>query len=478
MFKNFFWDFVGRFSGQVLAFTFSVFLTRILDPSQFGLIGVSMVVIAVANVFLDMGFKYALVQKAEVSREEYSAVFYLSLGISFLLAIICFFIAQPLAVFYRQPSVEPIIRVLSSIFIINALTLIPNTIIYKKMDFKAISTFNIIAAVISGTTGITLAIKGFGVWSLVAQTLSSSVCLWILYQGYTRWTPILGFNFSWVKPLWGYGSKMFLATLSDNLFSRLDVFIIGRIFPLQTVGFYTRAQSLDQFVRHFSANNIVTVLFPQIAKLQHDRDTLRQLYVRFLHLISFLSVGLSGFLFTIAEPLFTMLFTEKWLFAAELFKIMALMGFAWPVSALMCNIIAGVGNSKVLLGLEIPKRLIMILVFIFGFLWGIKGFLYTLTLSSMITISLNAYYAGRELQFRLWPQWKVIIPYLLATTVTVLITMLILFWMDLSTVYHQIAIGTSSYILIYLLINYLIGSRGLFDLLQVVSLKRLSLLNN
>jgi O-antigen/teichoic acid export membrane protein len=373
-------------------------------------------------------------------------------------------LAQPLAQFYKQPEVQPVIRTLSVVFIINALVLIPSTIVYKKMNFRIISIFNVTAAAISGITGVALAYKGFGVWSLVAQTLISSLVLLLLYEFYTRWKPSISFRISKIKPLWSYGSRMFLATLSDNFFSRLDVFVIAKLFNVQTVGFYSRAQSLDQMVRQFSSTNIITVLFPHIATLQNNRKELKSLYIKYLHLIGFVSLGLSGILFVVAKPLFIALFTVKWLFAAELFKIMAITSFAYPVGALMCNIIAGVGNSKALLRLEVPKRIIMLIGFAVGFIWGIKGFLYAMIGVTLIGTMLNALAAGREIQLSSWAQWKVLIFYILTASISAFIAELILMSIQSPSPYFNIVMGVTTFSAVYILVNYLRKAKGLFDL--------------
>ena len=156
--------------------------------------------------------------------------------------------------------------------------------------------------------------------------------------------------------MWNYGSRLFASGVLDTLFSRLDSFIIAKIFSPATLGYYARAQGVDNMVKQFSAGSIVETLFPYIAEHQHNRKTLSDIYRKYLNIILFISVGMSGGLFLVANDLFTVLFTAKWLSAAKLFQLLALMGFAYPVSSLMCAIISGVGNSKAFFRLETYKE--------------------------------------------------------------------------------------------------------------------------
>jgi O-antigen/teichoic acid export membrane protein len=256
-----------------------------------------------------------------------------------------------------------------------------------------------------------MAYSGYGIWSLVAQTLISSFLILISNFVFTKWSPSLRFQLSAIKPLWNYGGKMFLSGALDTLYNRLDTFIIGKIFSAQTLGYYARAQSMDVIIRQFSANSIMSALFPYIARHQYDREYLKTLYTKYLHIICFVSIAMCGLLFLIARHLFELLFTSRWNFSAELFQIMSIAGFAWPVGSLMCNIISGVGNSKAFLRLEVYKKIIVLPVYLFGFLLGLKGFVVCMVVMGFMGIALNGFFAGKEINMKLLPQLKIVFNY-------------------------------------------------------------------
>ncbi len=425
MFKNIIWDYIGKFGTYLVSFLISIVLTRLLGAPEFGIMAMIMVVLTLAGVFMDMGFNRAIIQQQDISALQLSTVFYLNVIAAVLLMALCFFAAAPLSVFYNQPLIKPVFQVVSVSFLLNGLNLVPSALIYKQLKLKANSIIMLSAAVISGVVGIVMAYRGFGVWSLVAQSLLSSLLILIFNALYIRWLPIGQFKLAAIKPLWQYGSRMFASGLLDRIYTRLDSLIIGKIYTTSVLGYYYRAQSVEGFVRTFSAGGIVGSLFPYIAKHQNNREYIKQLFVKYLHIITFAACGLSALLFLISKDVFTFLFTARWLYAAELFQLMILAGIVWPVSSLMVSIISGLGNSKGYLKLEVYKKLVLLPVYIFGFLWGLNVFIISFVAASFICLLVNMLFVNKEIEVSMYRQIKIVLPYIILGIVAALFTWLL-----------------------------------------------------
>lgn len=476
MFKNIVWDLVGKFGSQIVSLIISIILTRLLSPAEYGIMGMAMVVVTFAHVFLDLGFNRAIIQQQEISQKQYSTIFYLNVSIALLLTALCFLLAAPLAVFYNQPLIKPVFRVLSVSFLINGLNLVPSSILYKRLQFRVNSIQTLTAAVISGIVGVVMAYNGYGVWSLVSQSLLGSLLLLVFNFIYVRWYPAFAFSLPSIRPLWKYGSRLFASGVLDTLYTRLDTFIIGKIFTPNILGYYTRAQSMDNMVKQFSASSIVGSLFPYIAKHQHDRVYLKELYLKYLHIILFVSVGLSGVLFLIAKDLFNILFTARWIFSAELFQLMSILGFGWPVSALMCAVISGVGNSTAFFRLDLIKKIMFLPVYLFGFLLGIKGFVICMISVGILGIVLNAFFTGRELALSTPDQLKVIGKYVAVGAVACLTSLLLERSMPnlfRANAYSNLIMLMTSFAGVYLLLSYFLSFPGI-SVIQI-SIKKLKL---
>lgn len=404
---------LGRFSNQIIAFVVSVFLARILSPSEFGLIGIVLSIISFSSIFFDFGFKSAIIQQQAVSKEELGTVFLLNVMAGVVLCLAFILSAGAIQAFYGYQELADIIMVSSLIFVFNSMTVVPSAILSKALKFKAISFVNIVAALSSGVLAILMAMNGWGVWSLATQAITFSFVSFAGLFIASKWKPVFYFLPGSIRGLWKFSSRVFLPYFLENLFSRLDVFIIGKIFTQNTLGYYTRAQSLDSFSKQFSSGSIVAVVLPYFAKIKDDRDAVAAYYVRSLHIICFLSLLLTGLLYCTAESLFVVLFTEKWLSASYIFQILALSGFVYPVSALMVNLILARGDSKGFLINELLKKSLLLLVFIFGFLNGLNTFLYLLVGCYWCMIVLNAWFVSRDFSISAITQLGIVARYIL-----------------------------------------------------------------
>jgi teichuronic acid exporter len=396
--KAFFWDFFGKMAMHGTAFIVTIFLARLLEPSAFGLVAMVMVIVTVAKVFTDVGLGGALIQRRRVLPVHFSSVFYFNILVGTVLTLITFFSAPLISEFYENEKLVPIVELMSVMFLITAFSSVQTNILRKDLNYAALTKVNFISALLSGVAGITLAFYGAGVWSLVAQAVSRVVFYNVFIWYASKWFPSFTFSFKALRQLWGYGFRVFLSGLLETVFTRLDIIIIGKLFTPAALGFFQQAKALDGMIVKYSSGSIMAVLFPVLSKVQNDLPRFRHIAIRTLELICFIVFLLLGGMYLVSEELIVVLFTEKWLPAAAYFKILVLSGFAYPISALLVNILKGRGNSKAFLRLEIYKKILLGINFYVGFLWGIEGYLYGLVIASTLSAALNIVFASHEIQ--------------------------------------------------------------------------------
>ena len=446
------WDFFGKIARYGTSFIVTIFLARLLEPSDFGLIAMIMVIVMVAMVFTDVGLGSALIQRRRVLAVHYTSVFYFNVFIGGVLTLITFLSANWISEFYDNIQLVPITQVMSPLFIITAFSSVQINKLRKELNYTALAKADVSAAVLSGITGIALAFYGAGVWSLVAQALSRgifhNIFLWIA----SKWVPSLLFSFKALRQLWGFGFRMFLSGLLEVIFTRLDIIIIGKLFTPAILGFFDQAKRLNEMIIQFSSGSIMAVLFPILSKVQNDLPRFQNIAIKILGIISFVVFFLLGVMYLISGELIVLLFTEKWLPSVEYFKILVLSGFGYPVSALLVNILSARGNSRAFLRLEIYKKILLGINLYVGFLWGIEGYLYGLVIVSVLGVSLNILFASREIKLPFSVFAKPIIVQMIIAVVAVWVV--ILFTKEMET-YDIILIlmKSISFSIIYLLIN-------------------------
>jgi O-antigen/teichoic acid export membrane protein len=452
--QAFIWDLLGKIGIHASSFIVMIFLARLLEPSDFGLIAMVMVIVSIATIFSDIGLGGALIQRRRVIQIHYSSVFLFNIGAGFTLTLITLFSADWIANFYNNMELIPIIKVMSSLFIISSFHAVQSVILRKELNYKKLTQVALIASISSGIIGVGLAFWGMGVWSLVVQVISREIITNIVIWTTSAWKPSISFSFKALKQLWGYGFHMFLAGVIDTIYERIDYMIIGKLFSSATLGFFHQAKQLNMFVIKYSSGSLMSVLFPLLSKIQKDTIYFKKVVIKSLGIICFVTFFLLGELYIMADGLIIGLFGAKWVASIYYFKILALSGFAYPISALMVNILSSRGKSKDFLKLEVYKKIIQSINLYILYLYGIEVFLYGLIVTSILGTSLNIKFATDEIGLLFI---DVIKPILIQTSITVALISSITYITDyiyLDTFLIMLIKGIS-FMIAYIFINYI-----------------------
>ena len=452
--KAFIWDFFGKMATHGMGFIVSIFLARLLEPSDFGLIAMVMVIIGMTSVFIDVGLGGALIQRRRVRPVHYFSVFYFNIFVGLLLTLLTYFSAPWISEFYNNEQLLPLAQVMSLLFIISSLGSVQGIRLRKELNYALLTKISLISSLISGVLGVSLAFLGAGVWSLVAQALIGGIVTNILIWRASNWVPSLMFSWKALTQLWGFGFRMFLSGMLDKIFIRLDFLIIGKLFFPATLGYFQRAKSLRSMAVQYSSGSLMTVLFPVLSKIQNDLPRFQNTIIKSLGIILFVIFLLLGALYLISEELIVLLFSDKWLPSVEFFNILVLSGFSYPISALLVNVLSSRGNSKAFLRLEIYKKMIATINFFVLYYWGINAYLYGLLVTSVLGVSLNILFASREIKLPFFLFVKPILLQMGITIFAVVLTQLMtenLYQMDII----MLIIKGSIFTIIYILINYL-----------------------
>jgi O-antigen/teichoic acid export membrane protein len=390
------WEFIGKLAINSLGFLVYIILARLLQPSDFGLIAMIMVIIGIAGIFTDIGLGAALIQRRRTLAIHYSSVFYFNLLIGFLFTIATYASAPLISDFYEAQELLPLIQAMSLLFVVNAFSSVQTILLRKELDYATLTRIGLISTVISGGIGITMAFSGAGVWSLVAQSLSNGIAYNAIIWAVSRWSPGFQFSPKALRYLWGFGFRMFLVELLNAVYIRMDSLIIGKLFAPATLGFYQMAKSINQLAIQYSSGSLMSVLFPVLSKVQNDLPRFQNIVIKGFGVISFIVFLLFGTLFLVADELIVILLSEKWMQSAEYFKILAISGLAFPINALLVNVLSSRGNSKAFLRMAIYKKCVGFINLGVGFIFGIKGFLYGLIIVSIINTCITITVSSRE----------------------------------------------------------------------------------
>ncbi|RRO24648.1 lipopolysaccharide biosynthesis protein [Flavobacteriaceae bacterium 14752] len=411
--KGVFWSALEQFGNQIIGFGISVILARLLLPEEFGLIAMLAVFMALARTLIDSGLTQSLIRTENPDDADYSTVFYFNLVGSFVIYAIIYMAAPYIADFYSQPQLTSITRVFSVVFIINAFAAIQNTRLTKMMDFRTLMLVSTPSLIISGIVGVVLALKGYGVWSLVWSRIAQAVAATIQLWYWAKWKPLWLFSREKFKQHFNFGFKLTLSGILDTIYVNAYPIIIGKFFAPAQVGFYTKAEGLKMLPVRTISGIVSKITYPLFSEIQNDDVRLKNVYKRIMQMVIFLVAPTLIFIAVLAEPIFRFLYTEKWLPAVPYFQILCAAGILYPIHAYNLQILNVKGRSDLFLKLEVVKKILTVIVIIVAFQFGIYGLLYGSVVLSLLAFIINTHYTGMFINYTAWQQTKDLLPTIL-----------------------------------------------------------------
>ena len=470
VFSSLLWKLLERGGTQGIQFVLQLFLARLLSPEDYGTIALITIFISIAGVFIDSGFNTALIQQKNIDEEDISSVFYTSLTVAIIMYIILYFTAPLIANFYRIKELIAIIRILSITLIIGVFNSIQGAIVSRRMEFKNFFFSNLGAIIISGTIGVILAYKGFGVWTLVYQQIISQIVTFIILYSTVKWRPKLLFSVKKVKKLFSYGSKLLCSSLIDTVYRNLIGLIVGRAYSSTMLAYYNRGDTFPSLIVGNINGSIQTVIFPALASVQHDKERVKELMRRAITTSSFIVFPAMLGLMAIAEPMIKLILTDKWLPCVPYLRVFCLSYALWPIHTANLQAINAIGRSDIFLKLEIVKKIVGLSILLVTSSYSPYMMALGVVFSGVISSFINSYPNKKLLNYSYLEQIRDILPSLILAIIMggIIYSIVLLKFSNLLTITIQIFLGGFSYILL----SYLFKLECFMYLLKMIKNRR------
>lgn len=418
-----FWSFLDKFGHQLINLLSSIILMAVVAKAEFGIMGILAVFVAFSNLLIDSGFSRALLNRKEISTEEYSSVFYFNVAFGIVIYIVLFFATPYLANLFGEPRITPVARVLFLSFVINALGLIHQTLLIKRADFRGLTKVNIPAVLLSAIVAVVLAMKDFGVWALVAQVVTYSgfrtLFLWI----YTSWRPVAKFNTTLLKNSMQLSSKLLSASLISAFFNNIYPSIIAFFFPnsMNSVADYTQANKYQDIPFAMISNTFRSISMLILSEINQEVERLKRVVSKLLKTIAFISFPVGMLMILVAEPVFKLIWQEKWLSAVPYFQMLTLAGIVSPFVYVLNELYIARERADIFLGLEIAKRVVLVALIWIFIPKGIMGLAMSWVAYTYFTLIVSLILSNKLIRYSLLNFFADIAPYaLLALACTTL----------------------------------------------------------
>ncbi|MGD1918579.1 MAG: lipopolysaccharide biosynthesis protein [Pleurocapsa sp.] len=278
-------------------------LARLLPTEDYGLIGMATVIIGFVEYFKDLGLSAATIQQQKINHQQVSTLFWINLGVSFLIALIVALIAPAIAAFYHEPRLKAITLGLAINFIFGGLTIQHQALLKRQMQFTNLAKIEIVSMLVGVVVAIVAAYSGLGYWSLGLMTLATGIInamgVWIA----CRWRPGLPSRGSGVRSLLTYGRNLTSFRLINYFSRNLDNILIGRRWGSQQLALYAQAYRLLLLPIQQINSPIHSVAIPTLSSLQGEPEKHGRYYYKAILLITTLGMPIVAFMFATAHDL-------------------------------------------------------------------------------------------------------------------------------------------------------------------------------
>ena len=378
---------------------FTIFLATLLTPKDFGLIAIIAVVFELSHVLVNAGFTQALIRSKELTDGELSTAFWGNLGIAAGVYLVVFLLAGQIATFFDEPVLELMVQILGIGILVNAFRIVQTAILSRRMDFRSQMLATTTGTVVSGLVAIVLAYRGFGVWSLVAQMLTSQIVATGILWFSTGWLPDVSFNGSAFKRLFDFGKYLVIANVLNVAVKNSYALVIAKLFSPEIAGLYYFATKLTNLASQQLTQALQKSSFPALATLQDDNEQLRHKYRQIIQLSMFVMAPIMLMLMALADPVFDLLFDERWEGAVIYTQLLCVVGLLFPVHSLNINVLMVKGRSDLNLKLNLIKKGIQITLLVTSIPFGVLGIVIGQVIGSILSLVPNSYYTAKLINY-------------------------------------------------------------------------------
>ncbi len=395
-FRGIIWNAVETFALQGGQFIIGIVLARLLNPNDYGLIGMLAIFTAISQTFIDSGMGHALIQRKDRSANDYSTVFVFYIIVSTLFYLLLFLLAPLIADFYETPQLVLLTRVITINIVINSLALVQNTRLVIDLDFRTKAKVSTISVLLGGSLAIALAYNGFGVWALVAQMLFRTTITVILLWYFSKWKPSLKFSRASFQRLFNFGSRILAVNIISTIFHNIYHVVIGKAFSAKELGYYTQAMNIADVTSGSISSILQKVTFPILTSLQDDRERMVSVYKRLIGMTAFFVFPAMTLLALLSESFVLFFLTEKWASTIVLLQWLCFARIIRPISALNMNILNAIGRSDLFLKVDLSKIPLAVVALVITVPLGVKAIVIGHVITSFLAFFINAYLPGKH----------------------------------------------------------------------------------
>lgn len=413
------WSLIGQLVTQGTRVVLLVVLARLLDPEQFGLVGMIAVFTGSAAIFVDAGFSAALVQRTNVTSQHIASAFWVSSGSGLALAVLLVAASPLIARLYGEPILIPLVIASAPTFVFSGIAATPRALLQRAMNFRKLALVQIVSVAIGGATGIGLAAIGAGVWSLVAMTVTLSATNAVGFWRSCDHPIVARFDRTSSAELWRFGRNLMGFGVMNYWARQADDLLIGWRIGAEALGLYTRAYSLMLFPITQVSSILGAVMFPAMSRIQHELSRVRSAYLSAVSQIAALAFPAMVGMTSVAHDFVYVVFGPGWLAMVPILQILGLVGAVQSVSSTVGWLYLALDETRAMFRWGVAFSALAVASFVVGIRYGVIGVAVAYGIANLLATPVSVHVAGRKAGVTAGAFARAVAPAALATAIMV-----------------------------------------------------------
>lgn len=409
--KGLFWGGFSNGMQQLVGLVFGICISRILDASDYGMVGMLSIFSLIASTLQDSGFSTALVNKQKVTHADYNAVFWFSTCTSALLYILLFFLAPMIADFYHTPELTPLARFIFAGFFISSLGIAHNANLFRNLKVKQRSFIQLTSLLLSSITGVVLALLGMSYWGLATQSVIYVTSNTVLFWYYSGWKPTWHISFKPLKGMIAFSSKILITNIFSNINNNMLTIVLGRFYTKNEVGYFTQANKWTAMGYSTIVNTVNNVAQPVLRNVAESKERQHRVFRKMLRFTAFISFPALFGLSLIAPELITITITTRWIESAAIMQILCIGSAFIPILNLYSNLVISKGKSNIFMWNTIILGSVQVISALLCYPYGIRIMLLAYISINISWLFVWHYFIWKEIRLRLRDAIKDVAPY-------------------------------------------------------------------
>lgn len=392
------WKTASQVVRQISRLVVIAVIARELSVGQYGLAGMVLVFSSLVIIFADLALGAALVQRRELSDADLSTVFWTSAltGLAFTLA--CLALAAPIAGFFGEPAVAPLLRVFSVTFVITALATVQSAMLARELRFRALELRSMAATLTSAVVGIGLALSGAGAWAIIGQQVAIAVVSTALVWVAVRWRPSFAFSWARLRDLGAFGLRVLGTRLLFYVERNVDNVLVGAVLGPAALGLYALSYNVMLVPLEQIGGPIADVLFPAFARVQEDLGRLRRAWLRAVRLMAAVVAPAMFLLIAVAPDIVPLIFGAHWAKAVPVIQVLAWVGLHQSLQRFNSSVLEALNCTKPLLRYALVTCAAALASFAIGLHWGVIGVAVAYAIASTLVAPMYLVVTARAAQ--------------------------------------------------------------------------------